>query len=151
MTFFQVAIRDSLNSVLWLQYPSHVTPTVIIEILIEKLTGVRFQHSLSRGIQILLLMETAFLPEEQHELSVCTNRTQGYTHRGGSIIHPSDKYIMSAVSLKGKSMLSNRLPFFLYFCFLRIFFFQCSKCFTHITISGYICTNIKKKFHTCRQ
>lgn len=30
-------------------------------------------------------METAFLPEEQHELSVCTNRTQGYTHRGGSL------------------------------------------------------------------
>lgn len=49
-----------------------MTPTVIIEILIEKLTGVRFQHNLSRGIQILLLMETAFLPEEQHELSVCT-------------------------------------------------------------------------------
>lgn len=55
--------------------PLCLAPKVTIEV--EKLTGVRSQHSLSREIQTLLQKEVAYLPKELHELSNALVGTRG--------------------------------------------------------------------------
>lgn len=72
MTFFR-AIKDS--DPFYQVAPLCLAPKVTVEV--EKLSGVRSQHSLSREMQTLLQKEVACLPKELHEPSNALVGTRG--------------------------------------------------------------------------